>query len=339
MKVREIRPLVEANLKQSALDAAIARATGFLRERLRSGTYGLALVGSDGIRFNENKGHVFVASFITDAMTGLLDEIDRTIILVRILSEENGGMWGYAPPAPDHSDGSRVRHVDSDDTAYVIRTLRRLQVNRTPEPLLAFHREPERLFVTFDSPGSTSLTAERSEQNNLLAHPEVNFNVFLALQGTHLEGFVNQDLVPQTQDARGFWRSYFYPSLLFGTNLALEVLLRYPRLADSARRGLSFILDSQNDDGSWGAESDAYETALAVASLAAYPGTAASVERGVAHLLATMAPDGSWSSRASVWDFPLDGRVLHGYDTHRAYVSARCVTALRRATGQITAFS
>ena len=112
---------------EDRVQAAIAKAAGFLRERLRSGAYGLACVGSDGTpRFSDNKGHVFVASFIAEAMTGLLDEIDRTLILVRILSEENEGLWGFSPPGPYHREEFRVFHVDSDDTAYVIRTLRRL---------------------------------------------------------------------------------------------------------------------------------------------------------------------------------------------------------------------
>jgi hypothetical protein len=141
------------------LDAAVSKAAAFLRNRLRSGSYGLACVGSDGApRFSDNKGHVFVASFIAEAMTGLLDEIDRTIILVRTLSEENEGVWGFSPPGPYHSDKHRVFHVDSDDTAYVIRTLRRLGVNRPPNCLVRFYRESEQLFVTFDVPGPTSLT-------------------------------------------------------------------------------------------------------------------------------------------------------------------------------------
>jgi hypothetical protein len=56
-------------------------------------------------------------------MSGLLDEIDRTLILVRILSEENEGMWGFSPPGPYHRDEFRVFHVDSDDTAYAMKLL------------------------------------------------------------------------------------------------------------------------------------------------------------------------------------------------------------------------
>ena len=52
--------------------------------------------------------------------------------------------------------------LDSDDTAYVIRMLRQLGANRTPECLMPFYREAERLFVTWNAPGPTSLTGEGS---------------------------------------------------------------------------------------------------------------------------------------------------------------------------------
>jgi hypothetical protein len=222
------------------LNAAVEKAAAFLRACLRSGAYGLACIGSDGApRFSDNKGHVFVASFIAEAMTGLFDEIDRTIVIVRILSEDNEGQWGFSPPGPYHSDELRVFHVDADDTAYVIRTLRRLGVNRTPQCLMRFFREPERLFVTFDAPGPASLTSENSPGHNFLAHPEVNANVFLALRGTHLEQFVNYDTLLKAQDDRGFWASYFYPSPLFATLLALDVMHGKPAFASATERALS----------------------------------------------------------------------------------------------------
>ena len=320
--------------------AALAKAAAFLRKSLRSGAYGLACVGSDGTpRFSDNKGHVFVASFIAEAMTGLFDEIDRTIVLVRILSEENDGHWGFSPPGPHHVEASRVFHIDADDTAYVIRTLRRLGVNRPPESLLRYYREAERLFVTFDAPGATSLTTEASPRNNLLAHPEVNANVFLALRGTHLERFVNGELLREAQDERGFWRSYFYPSPLFATLLALDAFGDDPAFGAQTARALSFISGSQNADGSWGADADPYETGLAVTALAGRPEHAARMRRGVEHLIATMAADGSWTSRACVWEFHADDHdVWRAYDPHRAYVTARCTTALRRAAGELARF-
>ncbi len=241
-------------------------------------------------------------------MNGLLDEIDRTIILVRLLSEENEGQWGYSPPGSYRDDAHRVFYVDSDDTAYVIRTLRRLGAHHNPQCLVRVYREAERLFVTFDAPGPTSLTTEPSPRHNLLAHPEVNANVFLTLRGTHLEHLVDYEMLQQAQDERGFWRSYFYPSPLFATQLALDVLHDNPAFAGATNRALSFIVGSQNADGWWGADDDPYETALAVAALAGYPVHATATRRGVEHLLSTMAVDGSWSSRACVWEFHADDR-------------------------------
>jgi hypothetical protein len=331
------RAAAPAGAGMATLDAALAKAAAFLRQRLRSGAYGLACVGSDGApRFSDNKGHVFVASFIVEALTGLLDEIDRTIVLTRILSEENEALWGFSPPGPCHDDRFRLFHVDSDDSAYVIRTLRRLGVNRTPQCLVRFYREAERLFVTFDAPGPTSLTTEPSRRHNLLAHPEVNANIFLALRGTHLEHLVNYDMLREAQDENGSWPSYFYPSPLFATQLALEVLNGKRAFATPTARAIAYIADSQNADGSWGADGDPYETALATTALARHPAQAAAMRRGVEHLLSTMSGNGSWASSACVWTFQAEGGdVWRAYDTHRTFVSARCMIALRRAAGQL----
>src|SRR6202165_1309368 len=326
---------------ENRVQSAIAKAAGFLRERLRSGAYGLACVGSDGTpRFSDNKGHVFVASFLAEAMSGLLDEIDRTIILVRILSEENEGVWGFSPPGPYHRDELRVFHVDSDDTAYVIRTLRRLGVNRPPECLVRFYRERERLFVTFDGPDPASLVTEASPRNNLLAHPEVNANVYLALRGTHLEELIDYDLLRRAQDERGFWQSYFYPSSLYGTLLALDLLRDDARFAPAVARALSFIGGSQNTDGSWGADRGPAEAARAGTATASHPAYAAATQRGVEHLLTSMTADGSWTSQACIWEFHADERdVWRAYDVHGTFVSARCSSALRRAAGQLAPFA
>src|SRR5689334_16010719 len=92
-----------------ALNAAVARGATFLKQRLRSGEYDVARRNEDGARrFHHGTGHVVVAYFLSEAMLELLDEIDRNVMLVRILSEENGGAWAY----------SRAYDlVDSDDTA------------------------------------------------------------------------------------------------------------------------------------------------------------------------------------------------------------------------------
>ncbi|HET9393877.1 MAG TPA: hypothetical protein VFO29_10220 [Candidatus Rubrimentiphilum sp.] len=322
------------------IDAVVAKGAAFLRKRLRSGVYGLSVVGRDTARASDNSGHIFAAAFIAEAMTGLLDEIDRSLILVRILSEENEGLWGYSPPERCHREQSLMLHVDSDDSAYALRTLQRLGINRPPTRLLSFYRKPERMFVTFDSPAPPSLTTDVSVAHNLLAHPEVNANIFLALQGTHLEEFVNYDVLLQSQHENGFWPSYFYPSPLFGTQLALDVFHAKAEFAGPVARALSFIVQTQNADGSWGTQSDPYEAALAVAALAGRPEHKTAMDAGVDYLLSSMAPDGSWASQACVWEFQAgEGDVWRAFDVHRVYVTARCLTALRRSTGALSVVS
>ena len=321
------------------LDAAIASSASFLRERLRAGAYGLSCVLNDGSpAFSHDKGHLFVAWFVTEAMAGLFDEIDRTVVLVRILSEEDDGRWGYSPPGLVHRDEYRVFHVDADDTAYVIRTLQRLGVNREPKGLLTFYRDPARLFVTFDAPGPASLATRPSPQNNLLAHADVNFNVFLALKPTHYGHLIDYEMLRATQDPNGYWTSYFYPSKMFATRMALEVLHDQPPYEDVVGRALAYVAASQRADGSWGDGGDPYETALAVTALAGRPKHVAAMLRGVEHLLRTAAPDGSWKSDAIVWEFEADrGEVWRACDTHRTYITARCLTALRAAAGELPA--
>jgi hypothetical protein len=323
------------------MDAAIHRSVRFLRASLHTGNYGLACIGDDGEpRFSDNKGHVFVNAFITEALAGLLEEIDRSIVLVRILSEEVDGQWGFSPAGPYHGADTLIYHVDADDTAYVIRTLRRLGVNRPPSSLLTYRREPDGLFATFNSPGQVSMTADPSPANNLLAHPEVNANIMLALRGTHLERYANYDILRRTQDSGGGWPSYFYPSPFYATLLALDALAGNASFSESIARGLAFIADSQNADGSWGDNGDAHETALAVAALACHQNYRSHSKRGSNYLIATAAPDGSWTTSAPIWEFHFaKDDIWRAYDLHRAYVTARCVVALRRVAGELTPLS
>lgn len=320
----------------TTVDAAIARSASFVRGRLRAGAYGLTCVGGDGTpRFGDDKGHVFVASFVTEAMTGLFDEIDRTIVLMRILSEEDDGRWGFTPPGLRHLEAFRAFHVDADDTAYVIRALQRLGVNREPRGLPSFYREPERLFVTFDTQGPAALALRPSAANNFAAHLEVNANVFLALKPTHLEPLIDYGMLAAAQDPLGFWPSYFYPSRMFATHLALDVLRDRPEFGDAVRKAFAYIEASQTPDGSWGEGGDPHETALAVAALAGGRESPA-MAQGVAHLLRTMADDGSWKSDACIYEFVAsDDDLWRAYDEHRTYVTARCLTALRAAAGRL----
>lgn len=313
----------------AVVDAAVA----FLRQRLHAGQYGLDALGSDGTpRFPDDHGHVFVAAALVEAIVDRLDEIDRTIVLTRILSEEQDGLWGYQSPGLIVSEETLPFLVDSDDSAYVIRTLHRLGVNRQPQSLMRFYREAEQLFVTWDTPGSPMLTVDVALENNFQAHPEVNANIYLALRGSRFEGCANYDALLRAQDEKGFWRSFFYPSRLFATLLVLDLTTDMPTFASARARAVSYVASAQNPDGSWGIVADPYETSLAVAALAGHPEHQAALDRGVGFLLSSAAPDGSWASSSCIWQsYWTESDLWRGYDSHRTFITARCVIALRRA--------
>jgi hypothetical protein len=325
----------------TTLDDAIARAAEFLRAQLRSGRYGLSSLSRDGSpNHSDGKGHIFVASAIAEAMAGFFDEIDRTIVLMRILSEEQEGLWGYNSPGPRHLEHMRIFHIDADDSAFALRTLRQLGVNRPPERLLQFYRPTEGqntgMFVTYDAPGPTALTSEPSYANNLRAHPEVNFNVYLALAGTHFDHYIDWNVVLRAQHERGFWESYFYPSRLYATLLALELLWLHPGSETAIGRALSYVASDQRADGSWGSDGDPYETSLALACLSGHGAYTDPMRRGIQHLLATMSDDGSWASSACIWSAPTPpADHWSGFDPQRTYTTARCLIALRRAAPQL----
>lgn len=99
--------------------------------------------------------------------------------------------------------------------------------------------------------GVPSLTVDPSPRNNLLAHPEVNANVDLALKPTHYDRLIAYDVLRAAQHPDGYWASYFYPSAMFAPLLALGVLQDRPAHAAAMRRGVDHLLRTIAPDGSW----------------------------------------------------------------------------------------
>src|SRR5205823_14784385 len=76
----------------------IQRGSAYIRKQLLASDYGLSCFGSDSTaRFSNEKGHVFSAYFLADALADSLSELERSLILVRLMSEEVDGQWGYSP--------------------------------------------------------------------------------------------------------------------------------------------------------------------------------------------------------------------------------------------------
>lgn len=318
------------------VDRVIDRAVSFVKRQLIAGNYSLSVSGSDGTtRFSDQKGHVFVGFYITEALVGLLNEIERTILLVRIITEERDGKWGFSPGALWVSPEHESFVVDADDSAYVLRTLRLLGVFRSPEHLMHFFREPTRAFVTFAAKGVLSnkegLTDQPSFANNMACHPEVNANVFLMLKGTPFESAINFDIIAEQQNEDGSWKSYFYPGRYFSNPLFLSFLSSIDWYRPHIEKTIAFLQSHQNSDGSWGEPGNNYETALALKGLAAAGRFDESYRRGVEFLIARVDSGGGWSDQSLVlWEYhDQNNDVWQAFDHHGTLVTSMALTAIR----------
>lgn len=323
-------------LHRLATQDVIQRAAAFIRQALATGRYSLSVQGSDGTtRFSDQKGHVFVGHYVARGLRGLLNEVERTILLVRILSEENTGCWGFSPAALDVSAEHETFVVDADDTAYVLRTLRELGAFRAPIGLEAFFRHPPGAFVTFAAKGPftnlPTVTASANFANNLACHPEVNANVYLMLRKTKLEHLISYELIDSMQHAEGYWPSFFYPGKYFANPLFVEFLSPLEHYRPHVDRTIQFLHAAQNADGSWGEPGCPYETALALRALAADQQFDSAYRRGVDYLVGAIAPAGSWSSNKVIWQFHDQNEdVWTAVDESGTLVTAMALDAIRQ---------
>lgn len=325
-----------------SLTSTDQRGTRFLKDQLRTGRYGLSCYGSDGTpRVSHDKGHLFSAFFIAEAIGPELDEIERAALIVRLLSEEANGHWGYAPRASWDGPPDNPTFVDADDTAFALRTMRRLGLYRSPDVLGIYRRTQRRVlrggrhedigFVTFHTETKPQLSLEASSSANFGIHPEVNANVFLALAGTSASAWIVPSLVSASQSADGSWHSYFYPGKFYGTWMFLDLIGQLGGFEKERSRGIEFLTDVQNSDGSWGKDSDPYETSLALHGLDAVAAAPEAAARGREFLSATQLEDGSWKSDRVIWEFhesPTD--LWQARDANRVVATSLCVGALRQ---------
>ena len=321
----------------------VAAGRRFLKEQLRAGNCKLACHGSDGgQRFSHDKGHLFAGFFVAEALADDLDEVERSLLLMRLISEEADDHWGYSPRAYAPGVASDPHLVDSDDTAFALRTFRRLGVYRSPKPLLHFFRSRriwslsglshEQGFVTFSTPHKASLACEARPDHNFDIHPEVNANVYLALMDSDEQHYIRSSVVRRSQAEDGSWFSYFYPSKFYGTYMFMDLIERLGGFEDQERRTVQFLLDSQNDDSSWGNPGNPYETALALKALGKRSGGAEAASRGQDYLKETQCEDGSWRYDADVWEFHANKEdIWRSRDANRVITTSLSVDALHKA--------
>ena len=123
------------------------------------------------------------------------------------------------------------------------------------------------------------------------------------IQGTSYEKHINYNLITRSQTGEGYWHSYFYPSCYYGTYMALSVIHNKSEFKKSESCGISFILRTQNQDGSWGSPSGSYETALPLNALASCNRLGEAYQKGLLFLLNNQMKDGSWQTYGIIWEY------------------------------------
>jgi hypothetical protein len=327
----------------------IKRATVYLKQHLMQGDYGLSCFGADGTpRFSHNKGHLFSAFFIAEAIGPELTEVERALLLVRILSEENDGLWGYSPPGYLLGRKHNPFLVDADDTAFALRTCRILGIYRSPRCLLRFwNGHPPRClkfmgrlwgesgFQTFASSGPKRFVDDPSVENNLQMHLDVNANVFAALKGTDLEPLIDWDLIVKSMRTDGFWPTYFYPSPNYPAYLIGNLLEGATEFEDTKGRAAGFLRNTQNSDGSWGDPGDPWETALALHAMASFGTDNRILTDGARYLMDSVTENGSWKSEKVIWRFyAANDDIWEARDSNAVVTTALVISALKALKNQ-----
>lgn len=327
------------NFERLKIEEAIRKGTEYLRIQLLSGNYGLSCFGLDGAeKFSNSKGHLFSIFHIVNALKSEISELERTICLVRIISEENNGHWGYSPRGYYKETQPNPFFVDSDDTCFALRTLRQLNVYRSNNCLCDYNHKlilegiPLSAFTTFQNGSVPSkITEEGCFLHNFEIHPEVNANIFHTLFDTNNDHLISNDLIKLTQNEDGSWKSFFYPNNLYSTFQFMDLLQKLKTLQPLYVKGMKHTLFTQNSDGGWGKQSNSYSTALALKILELDFQHSEQIKMAIKYLLQSMQSDGSWSTTETIWKFhDFDGDIWSAYDNHKVITTALCVDALKQ---------
>ncbi len=267
-----------------------------------------------------NEGWVFSSHFAVLALGGELPAATSTALRQRLLESRRSDAWSYGVRAP----------VDSDDTAFALRTLRVLGAAESRECLDQFYVQEKNAYKTFLWESTKRLELNATVAANTGIHAEVNLNI-AELCGAERGGRPQlEPMLEQCIGDDGEVRSYFYPCRWYGSYWLLAAQRAgVPIAANWTRKALEFVRGSQGSDGSWD-QGDPYASALALATLrmgGEYPDAQASAER---FLREAQRPDGSWATKAVIWEYVLAPEIVwDAFDSNRVVCTSLARIALR----------
>ncbi|GEM_PF-5502979 len=299
-------------LKLSALKQAIDLGKNFLTTKLLEEKYSLSCKASikKSVCPVSNSGKILLSHFIVNVLSPDISTITRDKIITMIHAEENNGLWGYSPSSP----------LDSDDSSFALQTLTLLNQPQESNKLAAFYKPKIHAYATFLTNQDTPIAAE------------VNANIDNVFHILQQDSLINYELLNHLQTQQGYWRSHFYSGKYYSTYITMKLLCATQRKSSSVTRGLHFIIVSQNQNGSWGAPGNAYETALALNTLLACEiKSSESVKKGIKYLMKQQQKAGDWSAGNIIWTYLYQEQPRiswSAYDNQHVLTTALSVKAL-----------
>ncbi len=280
---------------------AIEKGTRYLKNKIDSKQpFSMKSIAKGDVKkcpncMNPYTGSIIYGFFISQAIGERLDKNEINTLL-RNINTPGESLWGYETK-------EKIKEWnDSDDTAFAMRTLEKLKIDYKLNDIEFFYNKDTKDFSSFRE---NQLMQDSKE--NYKSHSEVNANIYnLLLETKQRNNFeINKNLIKNSQNEDGSFKSYFYPSKYYSTYMFLKFLCEYKDvgLDEIKNKAINFIQKSQNINGSWGnGFGNNYETALALASLKT---CGVDNEKASKIILENQNKDGSWDSNEVFWKFRL----------------------------------
>lgn len=230
--------------------------------------------------------------------SGGIPESVKTKFLSLISSAKKGDSYGYDHKAP----------IDSDDTAFALRTLLALGESVSSE-LIANAFMPFTCgtsWFTFSVKDETNATPEfhcayQGPSTVIGPHPEVHLNI-LAL---HQEANISVTRIPSIPQKDGLPVSYFYNSALYAawifSTLCKKMEFEFLSLRDA-------VLHQRLDNGSWPGKTDGFsavqETSLALLTLDTFSKSDPDRLLSLKYILGEQKVNGSFQG-GTLWRYPV----------------------------------
>lgn len=318
-----LMPVLAASASQK-VDQAVHLGKQFILQKFAENKIYLSCLAVGRINCPvSNSGTLLVNYFILNALKEELPFEIREKMVAEVVQERKmpAWLWGY----------NNVVIADADDTSFALQLLldqkKRININ----DLKVFFSAKYKAYKTFITKIDTGPVLFPSIYNNHGIHLEVNANVFYLFSLLKLSDEINYNLIRNSQASDGSWEGYFYPGKYYATYISMRLLCLADKTQPAVKKGLNFILHSQQYDGSWGSP---YDTSLALNTLYACSSiNHMTIQKGVNYLMRTQQANGAWDNKKPIWKFvythlPLS--IWYAYDNEQVLTTTLAVQALKQ---------